>query len=133
MSNQETKALSCAIAALLACTAGTAGAADWHFDPKIALNARYDDNHRMTDVPGAEVEVFGAELDAELTMRAETPRGHFRLIPRARATLFPGDEDEETDSQYLLMDMERRGERSHFALKADFARLETIGRYFPDP
>jgi opacity protein-like surface antigen len=108
-----------------------AGAADWHVDPKIMLNARSDDNHRLTDVPGAEVEVFGAELDAQLTMRAEAPRGYFRLIPRVRATFFPDDEDEETDSQYLSMDIERRGERSRAGFEADYARLETLGRFFP--
>src|SRR5688500_11153680 len=129
MSNQKKRWLRCAMAALLTAGAGTAAAADWHFDPKIELNARADDNHRMTDVPGAEVEVFGAELDAQLTMRAEAPRGHFQLIPRVHATFFPSDEEEETDSQYLRMDLERRGERSQFGIDASFALPETLGRY----
>jgi hypothetical protein len=118
--------------ALLACSAGTAGAADWHFDPKITLNALSNDNHRLTDVPGAEVSVFGAELDAQVTLRAEAPRGSFRLTPRVHSTLFPGDEDEDTNSQYLRMLMERRGERSQAGFEANFARMETLGRFFPD-
>ncbi len=131
MSNQKTKGLSCAIAALLASVAGTASAADWHFDPKITLNARSDDNHRLTDIPGQEIEVFGAELDAQLMLRAESPRGSFRLIPRLRSTLYPDDEEEETNNQYLRMEMERRGERSQAAFEADYARVETLGRFFP--
>jgi opacity protein-like surface antigen len=131
MSTQKTRQVSFAVAILLAGTTGAAGAADWHVDPKITLNARSDDNHRLTDVPGAEVDVFGAELDAQLTLRAEAPRGYFRLIPRVRATFFPDDEDEETDNQFLRMDMERRGERSRAGFEANYARLETLGRYFP--
>src|SRR5687768_840728 len=132
MCNQEIKALSCSMAALLACAAGTASAADWHFDPKITLNALCDGNHRLTEVSGAEVSVFGAELAAQLTLRAEAPRGSFPLTPRVHATLYPSDEDEETNSQFLRMNMERRGERSQAELEANFARMETLGRFFPD-
>lgn len=132
MSNRKTTiGLSSAITVLLACATAAASAADWHFDPKITLNARSDDNNRMTDVPGAEIDVFGAELDAKVTLRAETPRGYFRLVPRVRSTFYPDDGDEETDSQYLRMDMEHRGERSQTEFAANYARLETLGRYFP--
>jgi hypothetical protein len=131
MSNQKTRQLSSAVAMALACAAGPASAADWHVDPKITLNARSDDNHRLTDIPGAEVDVFGAEVDAQLTLRAESPRGTFRLIPRLRSTFFPDDEDEETNNQYLRMDMERRGERSQAGFEANYARVETLGRFFP--
>jgi opacity protein-like surface antigen len=111
--------------------AGTANAADWHFDPKITLNAQSDDNHRMTDVPGQEVDVFGAELDGQLTLRAEMPRGSFRLIPRLRSTFYPDDPDEEINNQYLRLIAERRGERSQSAFDALYSRVETLGRYFP--
>ena len=118
-------------ATLFVCGAGAAYAADWHFDPKITLNAQSDDNHRMTDVPGEEIDVLGAELDGQLTIHAESPRGSFRLIPRLRSTVYPDDEDEETNDQYLRMDMERRGERSQASFEAAYSSVETLGRYFP--
>lgn len=131
MSTQKARQLSVAVAIALACAAGAARAADWHFDPKVTLNARSSDNNRLTDVPGEEVDVLGAELEAQLTLRAETPRGYFRLTPRLRSTFFPDDRDEETDNQYLRMDVEHRGERSRAGFEANYARLETLGRYFP--
>ena len=133
MSNHQTARRLGAVsgALLLACGAGGASAADWHVDPKITVNAQSDDNHRLSDVPGQENEVFGAEVDGQLTLRAEMPRGSFRLIPRLRSTFYPGDEEEEADNQYLRLDMERRGERSQAAFGANYSRVETLGRFFP--
>jgi opacity protein-like surface antigen len=125
--------LLCAVpgALALACGANAARAADWHVDPKITVNAQSDDNHRMTDVPGQEIDVFGAELDGQLTLRAEMPRGSFRLVPRLRSTFYPDDQDEEVNNQYLRMFTEYRGERSRATFDANYARIETLGRYFP--
>jgi hypothetical protein len=71
-----------------------AGAADWSAEPRITLNADYDDNNRLTDVSGEEIEVIGAEVDAQVAFRAQTPRTNFRLVPRVRATFYPDEPDE---------------------------------------
>lgn len=126
------RASAIALAVSLACGAGSAVAADWSFDPRITLNAESDDNNRLTSTPGQEIEVAGAELDAQVTLRAETPRSAFRMVPRIRGTFYPNDEDEETDSQFLLMAYEFRGERSEAVLDAAYSRRETLGRYLPD-
>jgi hypothetical protein len=111
---------------------GVAGAADWSFDPRITLNADYDDNNRLTHIPGDEIEVFGAEFDGQVDFIARTPRTDFRFVPRVRATFYPDDPDEETDSEFLTLDYEFRGQRHRGAINADYSRRETLGRYLPD-
>lgn len=121
----------CAVAVMLACCAGTAAAADWSVDPKVTLRAETDDNHRMTELPGQEISVSGGRLDSQLAIRAATPRSTFRLIPRVQATLYPDDEDEETDNYYLRTGWDYRGERSEISLDADYSMRTILGRYFP--
>jgi hypothetical protein len=111
---------------------GVAHAADWSFDPRITLNSDYDDNNRLTHVPGEEVEVFGAEFDGQVAMIARTPRTDFRFMPRVRATFYPDEPDEETDSEFLTLDYEFRGQRHRGAINADYSRRETLGRFLPD-
>lgn len=125
------RAVASAGAVLLVCGAGAASAADWSFDPKITVNAQSNDNNRLTDIPGQEIKIAGGELDAQLTMRAETPRSSFRLIPRLRSTLYPGDDQEETNDQFLRLALQHKGERSKAALDAKYSRVTTLGRYFP--
>ena len=98
-------------AACLAGFVGVADAADWSVDPRITLNADYNDNNRLTNVPGEEIEVMGAEINAQVTFGAATPRTRFRLIPRVRANYYPDDSDEQTDSEYLIADWDFTGQR----------------------
>ena len=120
------------VAAGVVGTVGTAHAADWSVDPFITLNADYDDNNRLTHTPGEEIEVMGAEFDGEVAFIARTPRTDFRLAPRVRATFYPDEPDEETDSEYVTLDYEFRGQRHRGAFGAEYSRRETLGRYLPD-
>lgn len=111
---------------------GVADAADWTVDPRVTLNADYDDNNRLTNVPGEEIEVIGAEVDAQATLAAQTPRTTFRLTPRVRATFYPDEPDDETDSEFVTLGYEFRGERYLGAFDAQWSRRETLGRFLPD-
>ncbi len=73
----SSKQFAATVAALLTCAAGTASAADWAFDPKVTLDAQSNDNHRLTEFPGQEIKVSGGELDAQVTIRAESPLNTF--------------------------------------------------------
>jgi hypothetical protein len=119
------------VAALLACCAGAAGAADWSFDPKITAGYEYDDNHRRTDVPGEEIKVSGAAVDAQVALRGDTPRTSFSLVPRLRSSFFPGDTAENTDSGYLDLSLLHKGEKSSASIDGSYSSRETLGRYFP--
>lgn len=128
----SSRALALAIGSILVSWGGSSAAADWNFDPKITANYRYDDNLRLTDVQGQEIIVSGAELDALLNFRANTPRTSFLFAPRVRATFFPGDEDQETDNWYVRSFLRNKGERYTAGIDARYSSVETIGQYFPE-
>jgi len=121
-----------AVAVFLAGFAGGAGAADWNFDPRISLLGESDDNHRLTALPGQEISVTGFELDAQLAMLGRTPRSDFRLIPRVRLAQYPGEEEDDTEDGFLLMEWEYRGEKSLAAIDVDYAHRTVLGRSIPD-
>lgn len=118
------------VGTLLACV-GDASAADWTFDPKVALFGEYNDNNRLYAEPAPQISVTGASLDAQVGIKGATPTTTFRLTPRLRSTFFPGDEDEETDNQYVTLKVARKGERNNLALDADYSRVEMVGDYLP--
>jgi hypothetical protein len=127
----STRLVPLAIAGMCA-AGGAADAADWSIDPRVTLNADYDDNNRLTNVPGEEIEVIGAEVDAQATFAAQTPRTDFRLTPRVRATFYPDEPDDETDSEFVTLGYEFRGERYVGSFNAQWSRRETLGRFLPD-
>jgi hypothetical protein len=125
-------ALPIAAAVSLGSMTGLASAADWSVDPRITLNADFDDNNRLTHTPGEEIEVIGAEVDAQVTFGARTPRTNFELIPRVRATYYPDEPDEQTDSEFLTLNYGFTGQRYEGAFDSQYSRRETLGRYLPD-
>jgi hypothetical protein len=108
-----------------------ARAADWRFDPKIAVGLEYNDNNRMTSVAGEEIEVTGGSVDAEVSLRAQTPTSSFRLVPRLRSTFYPGDSSEEKDDQFVRMQLDHKGQRNAASLRAEYSRIEVLGDYLP--
>jgi hypothetical protein len=112
--------------------AGVASAADWSVDPRITLNAVWDDNRRLTPIHGQEIEVTGAEIVALLDIRAETPRTTFYVTPRVRSTFYPDESELETTNGFLDLGFEGRGLRSSGGFDSYYSRQETVGSFFPD-
>lgn len=119
------------VAGVLATFTAGATAADWSYDPRVAAAYVFNDNHRLTDVPGTEIEVSGAKLEAELAVRAETPRSLVVLTPRLRSTFFPGDESEEADDQFVRLLARHSTLRTTSSFDADYSRVVTLGDFFP--
>jgi opacity protein-like surface antigen len=107
-------------------------AADVAFDPKVAVMGVVNDNNRMTDVPGEEIDVAGAKIDAEVTLSANTERTTFRLTPRLRSSFYPNDESEEADDQFVLLDWRHSTERTRWDLGADYSRVATFSSFLPE-
>ncbi len=111
-----------ATACAITCAAGKALAAnDWIFDPRVEAGAVYNDNYRLTDQPGQEIDVTGAEVDAALGMRAETQRTKLQLVPRIHSTFFPSDTSEEATDYYLTGLAQKRTQRLLTAFEASFS------------
>jgi hypothetical protein len=115
------RAASAAAVAGVACGASVAPAANWELEPRVELGAVYDDNYRLTDQPGQEIEVTGAALDAQLGLRNETPRTLLELLPRIHATYFPGESSEDATDYFLGAVAERNTQRIHLRGDALFA------------
>ncbi|HEY1283615.1 MAG TPA: hypothetical protein VGE96_03975 [Steroidobacteraceae bacterium] len=116
-----------AAASAITCVAGPAlAASDWVFDPRVELGAIYDDNYRLTDQPGQEIDVTGAALDAALGMRAESTRGKLGLTPRIAAHYFPDESSENHTDYYLDALAERHTQRLISSINASFADESVI-------
>jgi hypothetical protein len=113
------------------------GTAGLEFQPRIQVGALHDDNYRLTDVRGAEVEVTGALVDAELALRSEDPRGLIEFLPRVRSTFFPGEEAEESTDWFIGAGWQRRSQRLETRAEALYSKenvltSELLSAEFPD-
>jgi hypothetical protein len=104
---------SVATAVGIACATGAATAASWEYEPRVEVGAVYDDNYRLTDQPGQEIEVTGADLDAQIGFRNETQRTVLQVTPRIHATYFPGESSEDSTDVFLTGSAERNSQRLH--------------------
>jgi hypothetical protein len=116
-------------AALLLVSGAPSVGADWSVNPRVGVRALYDDNYRLTDAAGQEIDVTGGSLDARVGVRAESPRSWFEVTPQVKSTFFPDDPDEETDDQFVRLAAEYTGPRSVLGLNADYARVERLRTY----
>jgi hypothetical protein len=120
-----------AVGMVLALGGGSALAADWNIDPRIAVSGVYNDNNRLTEIPGSEIEVTGARIDAQVTFRGETPRSSLQLVPRLRSSFYPGDSSEEANDQFLRLLARHATERTALSFDVGYSRVDTLGSYFP--
>jgi hypothetical protein len=124
-------------AALLAAAAQAGAAAPWQFEPRIQIGALTDDNYRLTEVRGAEVEATGAWVDARIDVRSEDPRGFVEVTPRVSSTFFPDAENEQSTDWFLGGRWNRRSLRLEGNVDFDYSdqsviSSELITAEFPD-
>jgi hypothetical protein len=118
------------LAAGLAVSQG-ANAQAWILDPRIAVQAIYDDNYRLTSIPGQEIEVTGGAIDAELAARKEWQRATFEIAPRIRSTFFPDESSEESTDYFLNLLGERRTQRTKLGLRGQFSDESVVTSELP--
>ena len=109
----------------------SAGAADWQFNPTVEAGYLYDDNYRLS-APGAEIDVQGALLDAQLEMLNLTQAGEFSFTPRVRTTYFPDDRDVDTTDYFGTLDWQHRGQRVTSRVRGDFSQQDVVNSEQPD-
>ncbi|MEO8062083.1 MAG: hypothetical protein ABI821_04975 [Pseudomonadota bacterium] len=108
-----------------------AAGADWEFNPTVEAGYLYDDNYRLS-APGAEIDVQGALLDAQLEFLNLTQAGEFSFTPRVRATYFPDEGDLDTTDYFGTLNWKRRGQRLTSGVRADFAQQDVVNSEQPD-
>ena len=108
-----------------------AAGADWQFTPSVEAGYLYDDNFRLS-APGAEIDVQGALLDAQLEMINVMPSSDFSFTPRVRATYFPDERDVDTTDYFGTLNWEHRGQRLTSGVQADFSQQDVVNSEQPD-
>jgi hypothetical protein len=92
------------VGGVLLLSAPGATAATWDFEPRLELGAVWDDNYRL-DVQGApQIQVGGAEADAQMGIRSVGPRSDLLITPRIHSTWFPNQPSEESTDGYVTAD-----------------------------
>src|SRR5688500_3697865 len=109
----------------LGAAGGAHADAAWEFTPTLEAGYLIDDNYRLAP-PGAEVEVSGPLVDAELAMRTVTQRGEFSFTPRVRATYFPDERELDSTDYFGVLDWLHNGQRVTSRLRGDFAQQDVI-------
>lgn len=120
----------CGVGALLALACATSQAANWEVAPRVAGGYRYSDNYRL-DYPGQEVDVSGAEVDAQVEFRTVGPRTEFSVTPRIRSTYFPDESDEDSNDYFLEVGLRDATPRRRMGFDADFSREDVVRSELP--
>lgn len=118
-----------ALPLFLACAA--ASAATWEWAPRIEGGYKYNDNYRL-DPPGSEIDVSGAEADAQLALRTIDPRTTIEITPRIRATYFPDESDFDSTDYFLRGLFEDATPRRRAGVRAEFSDEDVIRSELPD-
>src|SRR5688572_121191 len=120
------------VAALsLFCASPAALAVDWEVLPQVAVGAYLNDNYTLAPDTVDPVEVEGAQVHAELGLRAVTELTEFSLRPTIESTIFPNDEVWESNDYYLRLDWKHERQRFLARLRADYADETTVKSELP--
>jgi len=114
--------------ALAACTVS---AANWELAPRAQAGYRFSDNYRLS-LPGAEIEVSGAETDLEATLRTVDPRTNFEITPRINVTYFPNERSEDATNYYLDAGFSDVTPRRRFTVPFSYSQEDVVRSELPD-
>lgn len=114
--------------ALAACSVH---AANWEIAPRAQAGYRYNDNYRLS-LPGAEIDVSGAEADVEATFRTVDPRTNFEITPRIVATYFPNERTEDATNYYLNAGFSDVTPRRRIDVPFFFSEEDVVRSELPD-
>lgn len=114
-----------ALVMLVAVAAMPAMAADWQVNPEVEVGAMSDSNLRLSE-SGDDISVTGGFAAARLEFLARTPLASFSLTPRAEATWFPDDGDQDYVNGGVGLLWLRNGRTVTSRFQADFDRSVSI-------
>jgi len=114
--------------ALAACSVS---AANWEIAPRAQAGYRYSDNYRLS-LPGAEIDVSGAEAEAAATFRTVDPRTNFEITPRINATYFPNERTEDATNYYLDGGFSDVTPRRRIEVPFSFSEEDVVRSELPD-
>nr|WP_298726080.1 hypothetical protein [uncultured Steroidobacter sp.] len=121
----------CWVGLPMALAACTVSAANWELAPRAQAGYRFSDNYRLS-LPGAEIEVSGAETDLEATLRTVDPRTNFEITPRINVTYFPNERSEDATNYYLDAGFSDVTPRRRFTVPFSYSQEDVVRSELPD-
>jgi hypothetical protein len=96
-------------AALYVLCAATASAADWEWNPRVALGGTYNDNFNFSTVRADRVSLWGTNLDAQVELVVDGPRTQFKFTPEVQENYYPGHTYEDSNNELLSLYFQEQG------------------------
>lgn len=101
-------------------------AAEWTIAPDFRVGSHSNDNARLSEGDD-KIKIWGAFADLGGLAQWRSETASVLIRPRLRSSWYPGDEDEESDDQYLDFTARQRGQRADWTLGGNYSR-ETVIR-----
>jgi hypothetical protein len=111
--------------ALIGLGPASSRAAGWELLPRIELGGTYNDNYRMANTSGQELQVYGPYIDAQLDTQLVSPTSKLEIVPRLRSDDYPTDHADQSTDGFLDIDWDTKTQRSDFTGVASYAN-ETV-------
>lgn len=122
----------CALALAIALALpAVASAANWELAPRVEAGYTYNDNYRL-ELPGGEIEVSGADVDAAVTLRTLDPRTQVEITPRIHTTYFPSESEEDSTDYFLDGLFEDSTPRRRVGVRGSFSQQDVVRSELPD-
>jgi hypothetical protein len=110
-----------AVRSALVLGAAASNAANWEYQPRIELGATYNDNYRLAALPADKIQVWGAELDAQLSARLNDPRWDVAFTPRLHTTYYPHHPEEQSTDGFFNFTGNYRTQKSALGGQAEYS------------
>jgi hypothetical protein len=89
--------------------ASTAFAADWEWNPRVAVGGTYNDNLNFASVSADRLSLFGTNLDAQVELVVDGPRTQFKFTPELQENYYPGHTYEDSNNELLSLFFQEQG------------------------
>jgi hypothetical protein len=109
----------------------SATAANWELAPRVEAGYLVNDNYRL-EMPGGELEVSGADVDAAVTLRTLDPRMRVEITPRVHGTYFPSESEEDSTDYFLDGLFEDATPRRRIGVRGNFSEQDVVRSELPD-
>jgi len=101
-------------------------AGNWELLPRLEAGGMWNDNYRLAELPGQQLDVYGPYLDAQLAMDLLTPTSKLDIVPRVRWDNFPTDHADQSTDGFLDIDGDSKGQRSEILGVLQFSDQEVF-------
>ncbi len=119
------------LGAALAVGPGAAVAADFQLNPRVDVGGIYNDNIRLDETRSRYVRVSGGFVDAVAEFRSLDALTEISVVPRVRATYFPGDSQENSTDLFFVASASRKFQKGRVGFRAEASQQDTINSEVP--